>query len=75
VGKKGDNVRPIRIKLENFKDRRKMLKKASSLRTDKDFERVYVVPDLTRQQQDLDRKLREKLNSFKQQGESDAKIV
>ena len=75
VGKKGEKTRPIRINIENVEDRRMMLKKARTLRDNKEFERVYVVPDMTRQQQDLDRKLREKLKSFKQQGESNAKIV
>jgi hypothetical protein len=38
------------------------------------LERVFVMPDLTKMQQDAERKLRDKLKEIRQAGETDAKI-
>jgi PHD-finger len=75
VGVKGQKVRPIRIKIESAEMRRKLLSRGKLLKEKKDWEKVFIAPDLTRMQQDKDRLLREKLRGIRGQGETSAKIV
>jgi len=58
VGKlDGAKIRPVRICIEDADIRRKLLKKASSLKNNKEYEKIYVSPDLTTKQQEEDKKL------------------
>jgi len=62
VGKvDGAKIRPVRICIEDADIRRKILKKANSLKDNKKFEKIYIYisPDLTKKQQEEDKKLRE----------------
>jgi hypothetical protein len=51
-----------------------LLKVCSELRKHKEYERVFVTPDLTRKQQEADKVLRGKLKEFKEKGETNLKI-
>ena len=74
IGRKGERARPLRIVVENAEDRKRVMKNASNLKDDKDFERVYIMPHMPRQQQAEDKQLRDKLKTFKQQGALNVKI-
>ena len=56
-------------------ERRKILLGAKNLRNSSDFGMIYIAPDLTKSQQEEDRKLREKLKEFRQQGIQNVRIV
>ena len=71
VGKKGTRetaIRPIRIKIETIENKGKILKKARNLKEIEEFKRVYIVPDMTRKQQEEDKTLRDKVKEFRANG-------
>ena len=75
VGKIQDNkCRPLRVEIQSPAARRLILKKASTLKKNKNFEKIYVVPDLTRKQQEEDKQLRDKLKEFRGNGMEGIKI-
>ena len=77
VGKINDkNCRPVRVEMrgESPAARRLILKKASTLKKNKNFEKIYVVPDLSRMQQEEDKQLRDKLKEFRGNGMEGIKI-
>jgi len=51
IGKKCDKTRPIRVKLTELSDKRRILSRAKNLKNKIGFERIYIVPDLTQEQQ------------------------
>ena len=75
IGKVNDkSARPVRIEIESPEARRLILKKASTLKSNKKYEKIYVVPDLTRKQQEEDKQLRDKLKEYRRQGMEGIKI-
>ena len=54
--------------------RRKLLSRAKELKGKKRFQRIYLVPDLTKAQQLEDKALREEVRRRRQAGESGVKI-
>ena len=56
--------RPLRVEIGSPAARRLMRKKASTLKKNENFEKNYVVPDLTRKQHEEDKQLRDKLKEF-----------
>ena len=68
-----DKVRPTRIKVKTLEGRSEILKRAKNLKHGS-FKRVYISPDLTRRQQEVDKDLRQKLKSFREGSEPNAKI-
>lgn len=75
IGKIGSKCRPVRITVDDLGKRRKLLARAKSLKEAVGgLEKFYIVPDLTRQQQELDKKLRDKLKTLRQDGVTDIKI-
>ena len=75
IGKPGGKPRPLRINIRIPAERRKLLYQTKRLRDMKEYEKVYISPDLTRLQQEEDKHLRDKVKEFKQQGLSNVKIV
>lgn len=69
-----DKTRPLRILMEDPVARRRILKGASSLKTKKDFDKIYIVPDHTRKQQEQDKILRDKVKQFRAEGKTGVKI-
>jgi len=65
IGKVGGKPRPIRVKLGNWENRRRVLLKAKMLKDITGFENIYVCPDLTRSQQKEDKKLRDQVRDFR----------
>ena len=59
VGKKGDNPRPLRIKVEDSRSRKKILISVNNLKDMKGKKNIYIVPDLTKMQQKEDREISE----------------
>ena len=69
-----DKVRPLRIKLKSVESKIEVLKRAKCLKDVEEYKKVYISPDLTRDQQLLDKELREKVKAFRQQGETGVNI-
>ena len=60
IGKANDKtIRPVRIEIESPVARKLILKKASTLKTSEKYEKIYVVQDLARRQQEEDKQLRD----------------
>lgn len=68
IGLKGQKPRPVRILVEDPGHRRRLLSKARGLRELESFKRIFIVPDLTRMQQEEDKKLRDELRAARQPG-------
>jgi hypothetical protein len=75
AGDKEDEMkpRPLRVCIEDVSDRRRLLSRAKNLKSS-DHKLIYVAPDLTRVQQEEDRKLREKLKEIRLAGKKYVKI-
>jgi len=77
VGKRtqvtGGRARIVRVVCEDLETRRSVLKGANKLKVATGYERTYIAPDLTKSQQDLDKKLRDSLKVIREQ-HKDAKI-
>jgi len=65
--------RPVRISIEEISDRRRLLARGKSLKLT-EFREVFIVPDLTKLQQEEDKKLRDKLKEIRASGKRFAKI-
>ena len=77
VGKKGTRetaIRPIRIKIETIENKGKILKKARNLKEIEEYRKVYIVPDMTRKQQEEDKTLRDKVKEFRAKGMEGVRI-
>jgi hypothetical protein len=80
---KENRSRPLRIRIEHLDQKRRLLSRGKKLKEAEEVEmrRVYLAPDLTRMQQDEDKKLRDKLKelrdieSRKEKGEKNVKII
>jgi hypothetical protein len=70
----GGCPRPIRIVVEDTGDSRRLLARGKTLKGKADFEEIFVVPDLTKLQQEEDKKLRDKLKEIRESGRKQAKI-
>jgi hypothetical protein len=66
--------RPLRIVLKSFDSKKEILSRAKSLKEIDKFKRMFISPDLTRKQQDVDKQLRTELKRLREQGEVTAKI-
>lgn len=61
----GTKTRLVRINCEDAEIRRKVLKDAIKLKSVLGYERTYISPDLTKVQQEQDKKLRDKLKEIR----------
>ncbi len=74
IGIKGAKMRPLRIKVDDNGHRRMILRKAKQLKEIKDFERIYIAPDLTRKQQEEDKVKRDEVKKLRLEGNASARI-
>jgi hypothetical protein len=74
IGKKGTVARPVRIRVEDQGHRRKLLSRAKDLKGKEGLQRIYIVPDLTRMQQQEDKVLRDEVKRLRTSGENGARI-
>jgi hypothetical protein len=74
VGKEGDKCRPVRVTIEETTCRRGIMKKAMKLKEEREYEKIFISPDLTRKQQEEDKKLRDKVKELRGQGMTGLKI-
>ena len=63
----------VRVICQDIETRRGILKGANKLRTVEGYERTYISPDLTKSQQEVDKRLRDKLRELRVQ-HKEAKI-
>ena len=69
-----EKPRPIKVILKRVDCRKEILIRAKSLKESDRFKKVFITPDLTRKQQEVDKELRKQLRKFKDDGEVGAKI-
>jgi len=69
-----NKVRPVRIQVLESQHKRRILSKAKDLKKKEGYERVYIVPDLTRQQQFQDRQIKDEFRKLKGAGAVNIKI-
>jgi hypothetical protein len=81
VGRKGagdrdviDKPRPLRICINDVGHKRLVLSRGKNLKGS-EFKQVFVAPDLTRMQQEEDKKLREKLKELRGAGKENIRII
>jgi len=67
-------ARPLRVTMTNTESRYDILQACSDLRKHEKYKKVYIVPDLTRKQQENDKVLRDKLKDLRTEGESEIRI-
>ena len=61
------------MNLTDVNDRKRLLVRAKNLKKE-GFDKIFLVPDLTRNQQEEDKKLRDELKSLKAAGATNVKI-
>lgn len=67
-------ARPLRIKLVTLEGRKEILARAKNLKNIDRFKKLFITPDLTKKQQEVDKVLRMKLKEIRDNGEKEAKI-
>jgi PHD-finger len=75
IGRRCEKDRPLRILVEDNGHRRKILSRAKELKGMEGKERIFIVPDRTRIQQDEDKKLREEVKRLRLAGGVRVRIV
>lgn len=74
TGVEGKKIRPLRICVEDVGHRRLLLSRGKNLKST-EYNKVYIVPDLTRLQQGEDKQLRDKLKEIRESGKANARII
>jgi len=74
IGKQGDKARHVKVTIEDNYARRKILAAAKNLKEKSVTKKVFIVPDLTRLQQENDKKLRDKIRELRTEGVQNIKI-
>jgi len=74
IGRKEERQRPLRIKLKDMEDRRRVLARAKNLKKADGMQGYYIVPDLTKIQQEEDKKLRNEVRRLREAGNTFARI-
>ena len=67
-------TRPLRVKVKTLEARNEILRRAKDLKGTSEFKNVFIAPDLTRKQQEIDKDLRDKVKQFRQDGHNNVKI-
>ena len=57
-----------------IESKKEMLQRAKNLKDNDTLKKIYITPDLTRKQQEVDKKLRDNLKRLRVDGESTAKM-
>lgn len=70
-------TRPLRIHIHDSEHRRRLLNRGKQLKTaeEDELKKIYLAPDLTRMQQEEDKKLRDKLKELRNSGSKNIKIT
>ena len=63
-----ERPRLLKVEFQTVEGKNEALKRAKNLRYSDDFKNVYIVPDLTRKQQEADKILREHVKKFRAEG-------
>jgi hypothetical protein len=74
IGKKGNVARPVRIRVDEQGHRRKLLATAKDLKGKEGLDKIYIMPDLTRLQQQEDKALRDEVKRLRTAGETGVRI-
>ena len=61
--------RLLKVELKSVEGRNEILKRAKGLKDMEEFGKTFIVPDLTRKQQEVDKALRENVRKFRLEGE------
>ena len=77
IGRKVEGARgprPVRIRVEDAGHRVKLLVRAKDLKTISELSGIYISPDLTKEQQVQDKKLRDEVKKLRGEGEVGVRI-
>lgn len=75
IGKRTVNkVRPVRVVLNNLEGKFEILRQAPGLRRWEEYKKLFISPDLTKQQLEREKALRLKVKEIRESGENSAKI-
>ena len=74
IGKKSDKMRPLRVKLTELSDKRRILSRAKNLKNKIGMEKFYIVPDLTQEPQREDKRLRDEVKRLRDTGAVNVRI-
>jgi len=75
IGRKESGaIRPVRIRVEDPGNRRKLLGRAKGLKSKEGMDKIYIAPDMTRVQQLDDRKLRDEVKRLRESGARGVRI-
>jgi hypothetical protein len=74
IGKKGEKPRPVRVKMIDLEDKRRILFRAKNLKKVNGMEALYIMQDLSKAQQDEDKKLRSEVRRLREAGETNVRI-
>ena len=74
IGKRGDKGRPIKVKFTEINDKRRVLSRAKNLKNKVGMETIYIVPDLTQDQQRDDKVRRDEVKRLKDAGAQNVRI-
>ena len=61
-------IRPIRERVRTYEAKNEVLQRARNLKESTKFKKVYIAPDLTRKQPQLDKDLRINVKKFRDEG-------
>ena len=67
-------LRPLRAILKSVDSKKEILARAKQLKECEKFKRIFISPDLTRKQQEVNKELRIQLKRTREAGETEAKI-
>jgi myosin heavy subunit len=69
IGKpRTDRPRLLKVELKTVEGKMEILRRAKNLRNCEGFQKVFIVPDLTRKQQEVDKELRDQVKKFRSEG-------
>lgn len=74
VGRLTEKPRPIRVQIKTPEGRQEIFVRAKELKYQEKYKRIFISPDLTRKQQEIDKELRDNLKRFRESGEVGVKI-
>ena len=75
IGKSAEGkIRIIRVKVRTMESKKEMWQRAKNVKNNDTLKKIYITPDRTRKQQEVDKKLRDNLKRLGADGESTAKI-
>jgi len=68
-------IRPLKVRIKTVEARSEILKRSRSLKDNDTFKKIYIAPDMTRKQQEVDKDLRTHVKKFRDEGQVNVQII